>query len=60
MGEALKGSNLTEEEILKKMQEIQENFACTPNMIDGIGFCAKSFDKDGKLITDEVITTNSK
>ncbi|AHF57321.1 hypothetical protein [Spiroplasma eriocheiris] len=61
MGEALKGSNLTEEEILKKMQEIQENFACTPNMIDGIGFCAKSFDKDGKLITtEEVITSNSK
>ena len=31
-----------------------------PNMIDGIVFCAKSFDKDGKLITEEVITSNSK
>ncbi|KAF0851764.1 MAG: hypothetical protein EIB84_04650 [Spiroplasma poulsonii] len=46
-------NQLTEAEIQQKLQEIENNFKCVPEVFDGVGFCAKSFDENGKLITQE-------
>ncbi|WHQ37327.1 hypothetical protein [Spiroplasma sp. SV19] len=47
-------NQLTAAEIQQKLQEIENNFKCVPEVLNGVGFCAKSFDENGKLITQEV------
>ncbi|WP_425379760.1 hypothetical protein [Spiroplasma endosymbiont of Stenodema calcarata] len=47
-------------EIQKKLQEIENNFKCVPDVLTGVGFCAKSFDENGKLITQESFKKSEK
>ncbi|AOX44235.1 hypothetical protein S100390_v1c08990 [Spiroplasma sp. NBRC 100390] len=55
-----KDNQLTEAEIQQKLQEIENNFKCVPEVLDGVGFCAKSFDENGKLITEEPVQESKK
>ncbi len=55
-----KDNQLTEAEIQQKLQEIENNFKCVPEFLGGFGFCAKSFDENGKLIIEEPVQESKK